>query len=120
QVVDPVDFHLIRAKLKAELDPPREAVAYFRELLSEKRYTSEAGARYGLTASLLRYSDVAGARREFAALQTVLKQHAMVALLGCRIKLAGGEADALVCLRDALQANPSHRALAYESAEVLL
>lgn len=120
QVPDPIEFHLVRAKLKAELEPPRESVAYFRELLAEKRYLSEAGARFGLAAALLRFSDVAGARAEFAALQTVLKRHPMVDLLGCRIKLAGGEADALICLRDALQANPSHRALGYEFAEALL
>ena len=120
QVADPVDFHLIRAKLKAELEPARESVAYFRGLIAEKRYLSEAGARYGLTAALLRLPDVAGARNAYAELKTVLKQHPMVDLLGCRIKLAGGEVDALICFRDALQANPSHRALAYEFAEALL
>ena len=120
QVADPIEFHLVRAKLRAEVEPPRDSVTYFRDLLAEKRYLSEAGARYGLTAALLRFSDVAGARTEFAALKAVLKQHPMMDLLGCRIKLAGGEADALICFRDALQANPSHRALAYEFAEALL
>ena len=120
QVADPIEFHLVRAKLRAEVEPPRDSVTYFRDLLAEKRYLSEAGARYGLTAALLRFSDVAGARTEFAALKAVLKQHPMMDLLGCRIKLAGGEADALICFRDALQANPSHRALAYEFTEALL
>ena len=120
QIADPIEFHLVRAKLRAEVEPPRDSVTYFRDLLAEKRYLSEAGARYGLTAALLRFSDVAGARTEFAALKAVLKQHPMVDLLGCRIKLAGGEADALICFRDALQANPSHRALAYEFTEALL
>ena len=120
QVADPIEFHLMRAKLKAELEPPRESIAYFRELLAEKRHLSEAGARYGLTAALLRFSDVGGARKEFAALKALLKQHPTVDLLGCRIKLAGGEADALICLRDALQTYPSHRALAYAFAEALL
>ena len=107
-------------KLKAELEPARESVTYFRELLAEKRYLSEAGARYGLTAALLRLPDVAGARKAYAELKSVLKQHPMVDLLGCRIKLTGGEVDALVCLRDVLQANPGHRAPAYEFAEALL
>ena len=120
QVANSIEFHLVRAKLKAELEAPRESVAYFREQLADKRYLSEAGARYGLTSALLRYSDVPGARQEFAALKGVLKQHPMVDLLGCRIKMAGGEADALTCLRDASLAHPSHRALAYEFLEALL
>jgi predicted Zn-dependent protease len=120
QVADPIDYHLVRAKLKAELEPARESVAYFRDLLAEKRYISEAGARYGLTDALLRFQDVAAARKEFTALKALLKQHPMVELLGCRIKLTGGEADALTCLRDASQAFPSHRALTYEFAEALL
>ena len=120
QVADPIDFHLVRAKLKAELEPARESVVYFRDLLAEKRYLSEAGARYGLTGALLRLQDVAAARKEFAALKAVLKQHPMVEMLGCRIKLTGGEADALTCLRDAVQAYPNHRALTYAYADALL
>jgi beta-barrel assembly-enhancing protease len=49
-----------------------------------------------------------------------LKQHPMVDMLGCRIKLAGGEVDALNCHRDMLQMYPNHRAALYEYAEVLL
>ena len=120
QVADPMDFHLVRAKIRAELEPMRESVAYYREVLAEKRYLSEAGARYGLTAALLRSNDVAGARVALAGLQAVLAQHPMVALLACRIRLTGGDADALTCLRDAVQAYPGHRALAYEYAEALL
>lgn len=120
QVPDPMDFHLVRAKLRAELESPRESVTYFREMLAEKRYLSEGGARYGLTAALLRYNDVPAARKEFTPLKTLVKQHPMVDLLGCRIKLAGGEADALICFRDAAQAYPGHRAATYEFAEVLL
>ena len=120
QVADPIDFHLVRARLRAELEPARESMVYFRDLLAEKRYLSEAGARYGLTDALLRFSDVAAARKEFAALKAVLKQHPMVDLLGCRIKLAGGEADALSCYRDVLQLHPNHRAALYEYAEALL
>ena len=120
QVADPIEFHLVRAKLRAELESPRESVTYFRDMLAEKRYLSEAGARYGLTASLLKYNDVPTARTEFATLKSVIKQHPMVDLLGCRIKLAGGEVDALICYRDVVQTHPGHRAAAYEFAEALL
>ncbi len=120
QVTDSMDFHLMRAKLKAELEPVRESVAYFREILADRRYSSEAGARYGLAAALLRERDIAGARKAFADLTSVLKQHPAVDYLGCRIRLAGGEADALACYRRALQLHPHYRALAYDYAEALL
>lgn len=120
QVTDSIDFHLMRAKLKAELEPVRETINYYRDVLAEKRYFSEAGARYGLAAALLRARDVAGARKAFADLRVTLKTHPAVELLGCRIKLAGGDADTAGCFRNAVQAYPGYRALAYEYAEVLL
>lgn len=120
QVADAIEFHLMRARLRAELESPRETTAYYRELIAEKRYASEAGARYGLTAALLRAQDIAAARKAYAELANVLKQHPAVALLGCRIKLAGGDADALACLRGAAQAYPSYRALTYQYADALL
>ena len=102
------------------LDPPREAVTYFRDLIAEKRYLSAAGARYGLTDALLRARDYAGARKAYADLAAVLKQHPAVDLLGCRVKLAAGDADTLTCFRAALQRYPDYRALTYDFAETLL
>ena len=110
----------MRARIKAELDPPREAVTYFRDLIAEKRYLSAAGARYGLTDALLRARDYAGARKAYADLAAVLKQHPAVDLLGCRVKLAAGDADTLTCFRAALQRYPDYRALTYDFAETLL
>lgn len=120
QVADSIEFHLMRAKLKAELEPVRESVAYFREVVADKRYLSEAGARYGLAAALLRARDIAAARKAYADLTTVLKQHPAVDLLGCRIRQAGADADAPICYRNALQVHPHYRALVYDYAEVLL
>jgi predicted Zn-dependent protease len=120
QVPDHIDFHLVRAKLKVEFESPREAVAFFREGLAEKRYLSEGGTRYGLVAALLRARDFAGASKEFIALRTLVKGNPMVDALGCRIRLAGGDAEAFKCFRDAVQAYPGSRALTYEYAEALL
>ncbi len=120
QVTDSIEFHLMRAKLKAELEPAHESVAYFQGLLAEKRYLSEAGARYGLADALLRERNIPAARKAFADLNAVLKQHPAVDFLGCRIRLAGGDADALVCFRQALRRHPHYRALAYDFAEALL
>jgi predicted Zn-dependent protease len=120
QVVDHIDFHLVRAKMRAEFDSPQDAVAHFRESLADKRYLSEGGARYGLVAALLRARDVPAAWKEFPALRSLIKGNAMVETLGCRIRLAGGDPDAFKCFREALQTYPGHRALTYEYAEALL
>jgi predicted Zn-dependent protease len=120
QIADSTDFHLVRARLKSELEPPREAIAYYRDLIATGRFPSEAGAWYGLANALLRYLDAAEARKAHERLQALLPMHPMVTLLGCRIKLLGGEADALSCHRDALSAHPDQRAIVYEYADALL
>lgn len=120
QVADSVEFHLMRARIRAQLEPARESIPYYRDLIAEKRYLSEAGARYGLADALLRARDFPAARKAHAELAAVLKNHPAVLLLGCRIKLAGGEGDALICLRGALQSHPGYRALVYQTVEALL
>lgn len=120
QVADSLEFHLMRAKLKADLESPRETVEYYREAVAEKRHVSEAGARYGLAASLLRVKDIAGARKAHAELRALVKQHPAVDVLGCRIKLAGSDNDTQACYRAALQTHPQYRAIVYDYAEVLL
>ena len=63
QVTDSIDFQLVRAKLKADSDPPAQARAFFEEGLAERRFLSEAATRYGLAASLLRLNNHAAAAR---------------------------------------------------------
>jgi predicted Zn-dependent protease len=120
QVPDHIDFHLVRAKMRAQFDAPSDTIAYYRDSLAEKRYLSEGGARYGLTAGLLRARDVPGAWKEFSALNALVKGNPMVDTLGCRIRLAGGDPEAFKCFRIALQAYPGYRALLYEYTEALL
>src|SRR5205085_11716399 len=121
QVRDSIEFQLVRAKLRAELDTPQEARAFFEQSLAEKRYLSEAATRYGLAATLVRAKDYAGAKKQFEALRQAAGAHPMVETLGCRIRQAANEpAAALACYRDALRAYPKHRALVYEYSEGLL
>ncbi|MGH8634050.1 MAG: M48 family metallopeptidase, partial [Burkholderiales bacterium] len=54
QVPDSLEFQLIRAKLRAQLDAPRDAVAFFEHSLAERKFLSEASSRYGLVAGLMR------------------------------------------------------------------
>jgi beta-barrel assembly-enhancing protease len=121
QVSDSLDFQLVRAKIRAELDPPAQGRDFFETSLSEKRYLSEASSRYGLAATLVRLKDYPRARKEHDALRRVAGAHPMVDTLGCRIRSAGGDIEgAIGCYRDALRAHPQHRATTYEYAQLLL
>ena len=121
QVPDTLDFQLVRAKLKATLDPLRDARAFFDESLKERKFLSETASRYGLTRTLLRAKDYPGARREYATLQKTAPPNAMIALLGCEIEFAaGGAAPAAACYREAGVRFPYHRALLYAQLDLML
>jgi beta-barrel assembly-enhancing protease len=121
QVSDSLDFQLVRAKLRAELDPAQQAREFFEESLAEKRYLSEASSRYGLAVTLVRLKDYARARKEIDALKRTTGAHPMVVALDCRVRRAAGETDgAIGCYRDGLRAHPQHRALTYDYAQLLL
>ena len=121
QVPDSLDFQLARAKLKALLDPPGEAVAFFEASLTERRFLSEAASHYGLAESLLRVKNYARARKELEALRKVAPASPIVEMLSCELAQgAGGAAAALACFRDASKTYPSYRALVYAHANALL
>jgi predicted Zn-dependent protease len=121
QVPDSLEFQLIRAKLRAQLDAPRDAVAFFEQSLAERKFLSEAASRYGLTASLMRVRNYARARAELAALRKLVPANAIVDTLACAVEYeASGAERSLPCYRDALKSYPSHRALVYAYSGALL
>lgn len=121
QVPDSLEFQLIRAKLKAWLEPPQEAVAFFEASLSERKFLSEAAARYGLAASRMRTGDYKRARTELDALRKLVPANAIVETLTCEFGVkVNGPGKALACYRDALKTYPSYRALVYGYADALL
>jgi predicted Zn-dependent protease len=121
QIPDGLDFQLIRAKLRADLDTPREAVAFFREGLAERRFLSEVASRYGLTLALVRMEDYAAAKQELALLRKALPANAIVATLACRLQSVSGEIKAaLSCYEDALRTFPHYRVLIHDHAGALL
>ncbi|MFN7086429.1 MAG: M48 family metalloprotease, partial [Burkholderiales bacterium] len=121
QVPDSLEFQLIRAKLKASADTPREALAFFEHSLNERKFLSEAAGRYGLVASLLRVQNHTRARKELEELRKLGVVSPIIDTLDCRLRVASGETDsALACYRDALKAHPNYRALIYDYAEALL
>lgn len=120
QAPDSIEFHFARAKLRAEEGVAREAVAYFAELVRERRYASEAGARYGLASALARARDFAGAETEIQATRKLAGPHPMVELLAARIRLGAGDAmGARRILRAALDRAPTYRPLHYAYVEAL-
>lgn len=120
QVVNGIDFLLVRAKLRAQMATPREAVSEFETQLREQKYSSAAAVHYGLSYALLRAKDVAGAQREISLLKALKPQSAMVSGLDAEIRIAAGDLPAAQAIyRDALQRFPQSRALAYGYAEAL-
>jgi predicted Zn-dependent protease len=121
QIPDSLEFQLIRAKLRARLDPPREAIAFFESSLIERKFLSEAASRYGLAASLARVKDYRRARQELEALRKLAPASPIIEMLACG--LAAGERGpeaAVGCYREALKTYPSYRALIYDYADTLL
>jgi beta-barrel assembly-enhancing protease len=121
QIPDSLEFQLIRAKLKASFDPPRESLAFFEESLTERKFLSEAASRYGLVVSLMRNKDYGRAKKEFELLRKMGRASPIIDSLACRMRTATGETEAaLVCYREALKSFPNYRALIYDYAEALL
>jgi len=121
QVPDSLEFQLIRAKLRAQLDAPRDAITFFEQSLAERKFLSEAASRYGLVASLTRARDYPRARTELESLRKLVPANAIVDTLTCEFGYqAYGPEKALPCFREALKTYPSYRALVYDNADVLL
>jgi predicted Zn-dependent protease len=57
QVPDSLEFHLVRAKLRAQLGTPAEAIKYFRELLAAGKTQHAGAAIYGLAVAMSRAKD---------------------------------------------------------------
>jgi len=120
QVVSGLDFHLVRAKLKAQSGTPKEAVAEFEKLLLEKKYVSQAAVQYGLSYALMRARDVEGARRASENLLPLTESSSILAGLAAEISAAAGDMVAAHGIyRKALQRFPQAKSLVYGYAESL-
>ena len=120
QVVSSLDFHLIRAKLRAQSGTAGEAVAEFEKLLQEKKFASQAAAQYGLSLALLRARDIQGAQRASANLRALKEASPIVAGLAAEISMAAGDLPgAQEVYREALLRFPQAKSLVYGYAESL-
>jgi predicted Zn-dependent protease len=107
-------FQLVRAKIRSETGDAGEAVAHFQGAVRDQRYASEAAARYGLAAALLRSNRARDAEAELARARSSGGSGPMVEALAARIKNAEGERAAAASLLAAARARyPQSRALLY-------
>ena len=120
QMPDSLDFQLVRGKLRAEQGAPRDAVVEAEAQLKDRRYASEAGARYALVAALMRARNYARAERELTVLRTLDPQQPMIELLAARLKTARGDRNgARDILQAAIVSRPDYRPLGYALVECL-
>lgn len=121
QVPDSAAFQLVRAKIRAEQGVPREALAEFAFQLKERKYASEAAARYGYARALLRAGDLAGAQREVGMLRRLDSSSPMIDTLAGEVRMrAGDAAGAVASLREAATRHPNFRPLTYRLIEAEL
>ncbi|MBU0687855.1 MAG: M48 family metalloprotease [Gammaproteobacteria bacterium] len=120
-VADSLDFHLVRARLNAMQKPPREAVNYFQSALGEQRFGNQVAQRYGLVLSLLRDRQDKRAAQEFVVLHKQAPRNATIETLAGRIRqLDKSDKGILDFYRTTLKEYPTHRALIYDYALLLL
>lgn len=121
QVVDSVDFNLVRAKLRATQTFSQNAIDEFLDNINERRYSNEATEHYGLAIAYLQKNDVAKASQEMQWLKSNAPPHVFFSTLEAKLALAKRQpqqAEALYA--QALRTYPTHRALVYDNAELYL
>lgn len=120
QHLDSLDFHLVRAKLRAEGGESRDAVETFSTAVKERRYANEAAARYGLVMARLGARQIRQAAADLAGLRATGAASPMIETLAARVQQAAGDVPgALATLDQALQRYPGHLPLLYAYTEGL-
>ncbi|HEX7972094.1 MAG TPA: M48 family metalloprotease [Thiobacillus sp.] len=112
QVEDSLDFQLVRARLRAQEDSPQDAVLAARNVLKEKRYSSETAARYALATALIRARQFKEAEAEVQRLLTGKPVHPMIQQLAAHTALASGnQGIALQRYQAGSETHPGYRPL---------
>jgi beta-barrel assembly-enhancing protease len=121
QVVDSLDFHLVRALIQSYQGEPREAVKWFDDAIAEHKYNNAVAAQYGLVASLLRTTDHARAKKELAKLEKMTPEHPMIDAIAGHVLLESGDLDgAIERFGSAVARYPNKMQLVYDYPDALL
>ncbi len=122
QHVDPLAFHLVRAKLRANasnttVDGRQEALRFFSAQLADQAYANLAAARYGYAIALSQARDYARAEAELAKIPKTVT-HPMIDSLAASLLLGRGDtAGAVNAYRAAVAKYPRVRYLQLELIE---
>ncbi len=120
QTQDSLEFHLVRAKLRAERGDARDAVTHFNDLLRDRRFANETAVSYGLAIALQRERRIADAQVEVDRLRAGKAASPMIDTLAANLRLAAGDgAGALALLAASRLRYPQRRSLLYATVEVL-
>ncbi len=121
QVTDSIEFHYVRAKLRATYVTPEAAIAVFEQNIREHRYSNEAAEHYGLAVALLRKGAYPQLEKELAWLQKNAQPHPMIDNLSAKMEVArNNPQNAAKKYAAALERYPDNRALIYGYAEHFL
>ncbi len=121
QVTDSIEFHYVRAKLRATYATPEAAIALFEQNIREQRYSHEAAEHYGLAVALLRKGAYSQLEKELAWLQKNAQPHPMIDNLSVRMEVSrNNPQNAAKKYAAALERYPGNRALIYGYAEHFL
>jgi predicted Zn-dependent protease len=121
QVVDSLDFHMVRALLRSYEGDAKDAVAYFDDAIAQHKYNNEVAAHYGLVASLLRGNDTKRAKVELAKLERIAPEHPMIETIAAHVMLDSGDlAGAIKRFESALQRYPNKMQLVYDYPDALI
>jgi beta-barrel assembly-enhancing protease len=121
QVVDSIDFQLVRALLHSYQGEPREAVKWFDDALAEHKYNNAIATQYGLVAALLRTTDHARAKKELATLEKMAPEHPMIDAIAGHVLLESGDVDGAIKRFEAGVARyPNKMQLVYDYPDALL
>jgi predicted Zn-dependent protease len=114
QVSDSVEFLLVKAKLRAQLNSPQEAVNDFQIQLKERKFSSEAAVRYGMAQARLRAGDIAGAERELNDVRRLKLVSPMLETLAAELRAKQNDFPAAIRLLGTAHVRyPQDRAITY-------
>ena len=120
QAADTLEYHLVRAKLRAEAGDARDAVKQFTDAVNDRRFAHEPGARYGLAVAFMRAKEPGRAEAEIAKLRADKVVSPMIETLAARARFALEDpAGALALLRSGLARYPHRRAILYAMLDTL-
>jgi predicted Zn-dependent protease len=114
QHLDSPEFYLVRAKLRAEMGDPQDALSHFQNAVRDGRYANEAAGRYGLVNALLRARRAKDASAEMVRLRKTGIAGPMIETLDARVHHAlGDHAGAQKLLAEARVRYPYSRPVLY-------